>query len=193
MIAEMERKPAADDIFSCLRPVDSMTGWWWLCMTHGGKEKPLARKLASARVDYFLPLSEYEVSRNDRGRSYDIKKTRALFPNYIFLNGDDARDVASLAAEKVCIYPVSAKTQTCLQTELESIAIALAVNPALGTESHQFQPNEKVRIIGGLYMGCEGYFDRKSTHHRVWLMLSIMGRSKGVPLEVPIEFIEPLD
>jgi transcription antitermination factor NusG len=192
MIAEMERQAAPDDVFPCLRSIPSLTGWWWFCMTHGGKVKALARKLAAARVDYFLPLSEYRILRNDRGRQYEIRKTRALYPNYIFLNGDDAREIASHAAEKVSIYPVSAKFQPRLQIELEHIAKALEVNPALGTSVHDFTKDQKVRVVRGPFMGVVGYFDYASPRQQVWLRVEMLGQ-KGLSLEVPVEFIEAAD
>lgn len=175
--------PERSECFSSLRPIECMLDHWWLCMTHGGKEKPLANKLAAARVDYFLPLTEYRDS-------YRKLKIRPLFPAYIFLNGDEAREVASYTVEKLVIYPVSNKTQSILTHELIQIAKALEVNPALGAEPHNFEKHERVRVVKGPMMGLEGQFDCNSSHGRVWLQIKILGQ-KGIPVEVPIEFCEP--
>lgn len=183
-------KRSESECFSSLRSVESMTDWWWLCMTHGGKEKALARKLAAARVDYFLPLTHIrEIREHPRG-AYRVNKIRPLFPSYIFLNGDESRDAASYAAEKLVIYPVSSKTQILLTRELVQISKAMEVNPSLGTQPHNFKDHDRVRVIKGPMMGVTGNFDRKSEDYgRIWLEVKLLGQT-GVPLEVPIEFCE---
>jgi transcription antitermination factor NusG len=183
MVATRERKSAQDEVFQCLRPISELTGHWWLCMTHGGQEKRLARRLAAARVDYFLPLSE----KRDNSRHIT---TRPLFANYLFVNGDESREVCSRAAEKVCIYPVALKSQRPLQHELEQVYRALQSNPALGTETVKITRGTRCRVLHGPMMGIEGVYDSDAPEFRVYLVVSYMNRA--VQLAVPREFCEPI-
>lgn len=155
--------------------------------SHG---KKLARELESARADFFLPLHWEKCERQDRGRIRLVDRYSALFPNYVFLNGDDARDVAARSPAKCVIYPVSLKTQPILQRELESLCLALSVDPWLGI-GPAFREGDRVRVKAGPLMGVEGILESRADGHRVHLNVCMMGRS--VPVEVPEEFLgDPL-
>lgn len=166
-----------------------MSGPWHLCQTHGNQEKSLARKLFAAGTDFFLPLAE--TKKFVWIEKVKTPETKPLFPNYIFLAGDDARKLAGEAREKICIYPMSAKYEPKLVSELEGFEFSLSRNPRLGMEVLKFFPREHVRVVGGPYMGLQdALYDRDSGEDRVWLSTQLFGQ-RGAPLEIDRKFIEP--
>lgn len=174
-------------------PIGELSARWWLCQTVASREKSLAKSLYEAGCDYFLPMNRVRRRvpwSNHAGASAErtVIETKPLFPGYVFLNGDSARDTAaSWPASEYQVGIIPVVNQPKLQGELESIAKALGSDPFLGAV-RGLKKGTWVTIIHGAFQGCIGIVDHEICG-RVFLNCELMGSC--IEVQVDPNFVEP--
>lgn len=174
---------------SCFRPVLELTGHWFICKARS--PQVIAEELIRRRCDFFLPVCKELRKEKDQRREIE----RPLYPQYIFLNGDESRDAVAVHSSrsswhKSTVWPVAARTQAILGRELIQLAKALEADSFLKTTAG-FRKGQAVRITRGAFMGIEGVFDHADEFQRVFLTNCLFGNT--VPLEqIPIEHLEAI-
>ncbi len=188
--------PQPQGIHSCFRAVAELTDNWWVCSTFAnGGEKFIAERLIEERADFFLPLRKERREHANAGRPGKTKRTveTPLYPRYVFLNGDYARDVAltcsrRFSSAQCTVWPVASKVQPILTEQLVNLAASLEVNHYLGAPV-PFRKGDKVRVCRGMFEGIIGVFDRADEMKNVYLNNALFNSS--VPLEqIPVEYLE---
>lgn len=187
--------PAVERCPTSLVPVSEMPpDAWFICSTWSGHETALAEYLARHRVHFFLPMERLKRKRvNGNGHERWVEHDRPKFSRYMFLSGDDAREVAMLHSRRsttaTCtITRVANREQSNLHRELVALDLAIKANPYLRTMTG-FHVGQLVRIIRGPLMGIEGRVEKISKLCTIWLNCKILGRMTPVE-DVPVEFVE---
>lgn len=180
-----------------LIPVDEMSpDSWFICSTWSRHEMTLAEHLAREGVNFFLPLVRIKREKlNGSGRKRKMVVERPKFSKYLFLNGQDAREVAQLHSRRSTtvfhtISAVAPKSQGTLHAELVQLYRQYQVNPFIGIVADMVL-GQRVRIKFGPLEGIEGNLQRiDEDAARVWLNVTMLGQ--GTPLEVEMEMVEPV-
>lgn len=178
-----------------LIPVEEMSpDDWWVCSIRSGREIFLAEYLTRHRVHFFLPIVRHRRRKtNGQGREYWVESDRPKFPRYMFLNGDESREVAMIhsrrSTDSSCtVWPVSRKAQSSLHDELIQLDRAIKANPYLRTVAG-FKAGQRVKICRGPLRGVCGTIEKIDENCIVWLNCQLLGQATPVE-NVPIEFIE---
>lgn len=181
-----------------LIPVDEMSpDSWFICSTWSRHEMPLAEHLAREGVNFFLPLVRIKREKlNGSGRKRKMVVERPKFSKYLFLNGQDAREVAQLHSRRSTtvfhtISAVAPKSQAALHFELVQLYRAYQVNPWIDNVC-DMQLGQKVRIIDGPMLGVEGNLS-KIDEHRGKLFLNVGEIGKAMCLEIAMDMVEAVD
>jgi len=154
----------------------------------GGKLGYIVRQLERVRVDFFFPRER--VRRHGRGE-YD----RAFIPGCFFIGGgfdgrEAARDYASFMGWRVkFLRPVGDAAQAQLRKEVADLGSLLDADPTLRAWQG-LRGGDRCRVVQGPFLGAEGFVDCEGKRARLWVRLTIFGRSTSV--EVPIEYLERL-
>jgi transcription antitermination factor NusG len=157
---------------------------WFALKTRSRQEKALARALAAAGVDHYLPLVERVRYHGHRKRTV----TEPLFATYLFLHGTIETTYFALATRRVAsVIPVS--DQDRLVHEIEQIREALARRGALVPERY-LKRGRRVRVTSGPFKGIEGLIEEVPKTDRLVLQVEALGRATS--LEIDSGLLEPV-
>lgn len=153
---------------------------WYVIETKPKREEEVDSYLSERGVDIFNPLLETVSARNGRLN----RELKALFPNYIFGKFDLdqnyplvrwARGVRKVLGFGGYPVPVSEEAIEIIKERTDANGIV--------RETHQFEPNDLVRIKSGPLKDLWGIFERwVSDSDRVRILLNLIGYQPAVEL-----------
>ena len=171
--------PAEDDLFPLdLFDQDAESWPWWAIYTRSRQEKQLMRRLKEAGVGFYSPM----IARRFRSPAGRVRVSHLpLFPNYVFLRGDN-----EARYQAVCTGNVS----RCLEvddvpqlvTDLRQIRDLIAIGEPLTPES-RLEPGDRVRVKTGQFAGFEGLIMRRQQETRLIVDVRFMNQGASVLLE----------
>ena len=167
-LLELERYLFPETLFE---PEDNpVPGPWWVLHTRPRTEKALARKLEAARAPFFLPLHQQQwVNKGRRFTSY-----LPLFPNYIFVRGDDLWSV--LPTTNQVIRALAVPDQEQLAEELSRVHQLMQLGLAVAPEE-RLLPGTPVLIESGPLAGMQGKVLRHGSRLRFWVEVTFLQRA----------------
>jgi transcriptional antiterminator RfaH len=127
-----------------------------------------------------------------RGRWTDL--VASLFPRYLFLRLAVGHQAMGPVRSTVGVANIVRFGYDCAVVP-DAVIADLRTRADSETGLHRLQgrapltPGSNVRVVGGLFDGLEGVFQRKSGRERVVLLLELLGRDTFVQL--PAAFILP--
>lgn len=156
---------------------------WWCVYTLSRREKEFMRRLVALEVPHYGPMVPKRFrSPNGRLRTSFIP----LFPNYVFLFGNDQDRYQAMTTNCVSrCNPVDDSQQ--LVSDLRQIHSVIDAGVALTPEA-RLEPGNCVRVRSGPFAGYEGTVIRREGKTR--LLLSIHFLEQGVSMELDEGLLE---
>ncbi len=181
--------PAEEDLFPLdLLDESSGSAEWWAIYTRSRQEKQLMRKLHELGLGYYGPM----ITRRFRSPAGRVRQSHLpLFPNYVFLKGDnDARYQAVCTGTVSRCMSVDDPSQ--LVADLIQIRNLIAVGEPLSPES-RLEKGDRVRVKSGQFAGFEGVIIRRQQETRLVVDVKFMNQGASVLLEdCQIELVAPV-
>lgn len=159
-------------------PALSETAPWWALYTLARFEKKLMRQLLEIEVPFFGPT----IARRYKSPQGRIRTSlEPLFPNYVFIQGDDLVRYNAVCTGSVSRYmPVADPAQ--LVEDLRQIRHLILTDAPLSPEL-RLEPGQKVRVKSGIFKGFEGTIIRRENEIRLLISVRYMGRGASVALD----------
>jgi transcriptional antiterminator RfaH len=171
--------PAEDDLYPLdLLESEVASGSWWAIYTRSRQEKQLMRKLRDLQIGFYSPM----VARRYRSPAGRVRVSHMpLFPNYVFLCGDnDARyQAVSTGTVSRCIEVDDTQQ---LITDLAQIRDLIQIGEPLTPES-RMESGDRVRVKSGQFAGFEGTVVRRQKETRLVVYVRFMSQGASVVLE----------
>lgn len=184
-ILQKQKDIYPDDLLDPEFPRTNPDWQWWSLYTRSRREKDLMRKLLSWRIAFYCPLIA-KRSRSPQGR---IRTSFIpLFPNYVFLLGDNADRYQAMTTNSVS-QCVAVEWPDRFVAELRQIQRAVLDNAPLTPEA-RLEAGQQVRVRSGPFRGYEGTILRREGKTR--LLLAVRFIEKGVSMEIDEGLLEPL-
>lgn len=157
----------------------------WFCLyTMSRREKDLLRKLIAAQIPCYSPM----VPRRYRSPAGRLRTSyTALFPNYVFLLGDESSRLFALATN--CVSRAQMITDQGLEHDLRQIHAALQAGVPLTPEA-KLHRGQHVRVSSGPFRGFEGEVLRREGKTRLLLRLNFL--EQGASMELDEAVLTPL-
>ena len=159
---------------------------------YGGRLGKIIAQLEAERVDYYFPQERIIKHYAGGRRQYD----RAFIPGVFFVGeGGDGREAIHKYAVRYMgwgvnfISAVGAAGQAQFRKEVTDLCTLLDADPTLRAWQG-LRGGDRCRVVQGPFLGAEGFVDCEGKRARLWVRLTIFGRSTSV--EVPIEYLERL-
>jgi transcription antitermination factor NusG len=151
---------------------------WWALYTLARFEKKLMRQLVEINIPFYGPT----ISRRYRSPQGRIRTSvEPLFPNYVFIMGDEMARYNAIATGSVSrCMPVADAAE--LVTDLRQIRNLILTESPLSPEL-RLQPGQKVRVKTGVFKGFEGVIIRRENEVRLLISVRYMGRGASVALD----------
>ncbi|HMP79847.1 MAG TPA: transcription termination/antitermination NusG family protein [Pirellulaceae bacterium] len=158
---------------------------WWAMYTRSRREKDLMRKLLAWHIAFYAPLIPRR-SRSPRGR---VRTSYVpLFPNYVFVLGDNADRYQVMTTNCVAKYS-SVEWPDRFVVELRQIQRAILDNAPLTPEA-KIEPGQEARVRSGPFKGYEGTILRREGKTR--LLMAVKFIDRGISMEIDEGLLEPL-
>lgn len=178
------------------KAVNACSGLWFLCMVSAapGSLTGLLSDLNVAQADFYHPVhTVLKVCTNgNKGPNNKFKRRveQSLFPGYLFLNGQTARDVAYDGRHAYRVDPVANGMQGPLTEQLKAVEYKIELDDSFST-GPQFCAGVAVRVLHPHPLA--GTLGRVSTDSpegdpTVWVNIPLL--NAGIPLEIPLAEIE---
>ena len=153
-------------------------GTWWALYTLARFEKKLMRQLIEVEVPFYGPT----IARRYRSPQGRIRTSvEPLFPNYVFIMGDETARYKAVSTGSVSRWmPVADSAE--LVTDLRQIRSLILTDAPLSPEL-RLQPGQKVRVKTGVFKGFEGVIIRRENDVRLLISVRYMGRGASVALD----------
>ena len=151
---------------------------WWALYTLARFEKKLMRQLLEIEVPFFGPT----IPRRYRSPQGRIRTSvEPLFPNYVFIKGDEMARYNSVCTGSVSRYmPVANPLE--LIVDLRQIRNLILTDAPLAPET-RLEPGQKIRVKSGVFKGFEGTIIRRENEIRLLISVRYMGRGASVALD----------
>ena len=172
--AEVVSTPHADD-----------EARWHVLHTRARQEKAVARTLAAAAIEHYLPLVQRAAYR---GRRKQVVQ-EPLFASYLFLHGPVEVTYFATATRRVANV-IRVADQRRFVGELEQIRRALDKGADLSPVRY-LEVGRRVRIRSGPLKGIEGLIEDRARSDRLVLQVAALGRATS--LEIEASLLEPAD
>ena len=158
---------------------------WWCVYTMSRREKDFMRRLHAMKICHYGPVIQKRFrSPNGRLRTSYIP----LFPNYVFVLGNNEHRINALATNCVSRCDlISDRVQ--LIHDLRQINRVIATGIPLTAEA-KLESGNHVRVRSGPFAGYEGTVIRREGKTR--LLLTIRFLEQGVSMELDEALLEPL-
>jgi transcriptional antiterminator RfaH len=150
---------------------------WWVLYTLARQEKQMCRHLYAAGHSFYCPIIERRYrSPGGRARSSYLP----LFPNYVFLCGDENARYHAVATGCVsrCL-PVSDPTN--FVAELRQLQQLIELGVPL-TPEERLQPGMRVRVKNGPFAGVEGFVLKRHSERKLLVMVNFIQRGASMEL-----------
>lgn len=171
---------AEPDIFPTNLLMDAETDAtrpWWVLQTLSRQEKRLCRLLFKQQISFYCPTAANQY-RSPSGR---IRTSHLpLFPNYVFLQGDEEQRYRSVTTGCVsrCLKVVDAAQ---LIAELHQIKRLVDLGIPLNPEE-QFPTGTSVRVKTGPMTGLEGRVLQRHGERRLLVAVNFIQRGASLEL-----------
>ena len=153
-------------------------GTWWALYTLARFEKKLMRQLIEIEIPFYGPTIARRY-RSPQGRMRT--SVEPLFPNYVFIMGDEMARFKAVSTGSVSRWmPVADSLE--LVTDLRQIRRLILTDSPLAPEL-RLQPGQKVRVKTGVFKGFEGTIIRRENEVRLLISVRYMGRGASVALD----------
>ncbi len=156
----------------------AMSEPWWALYTLARFEKKLMRQLVEINIPFYGPT----ITRRYRSPQGRIRTSiEPLFPNYVFIMGDEMARYKAVSTGCVSrCMPVADASE--LVTDLRQIRNLILTQSPLSPEL-RLQPGQKVRVRTGVFKGFEGTIIRRENEVRLLISVRYMGRGASVALD----------
>ena len=153
-------------------------GTWWALYTLARFEKKLMRQLLEIEVPFYGPT----IARRYRSPQGRIRTSvEPLFPNYVFIMGDEMARYNAVSTGSVSRWmPVADSVE--LVTDLRQIRSLILTDAPLAPEL-RLMAGQKVRVKSGVFKGFEGTIIRRENEIRLLISVRYMGRGASVALD----------
>jgi transcription antitermination factor NusG len=153
-------------------------GTWWALYTLARFEKKLMRQLIEIEIPFYGPT----ISRRYRSPQGRMRTSvEPLFPNYVFIMGDELARFKAVSTGSVSRWmPVADSVE--LVTDLRQIRRLILTDSPLAPEL-RLHPGQKVRVKTGVFKGFEGTIIRRENEVRLLISVRYMGRGASVALD----------
>jgi transcription antitermination factor NusG len=151
---------------------------WWALYTLARFEKKLMRQLIEIQIPFFGPT----ISRRYRSPQGRIRTSvEPLFPNYVFIKGDEAARYTAVTTGSVsrCMQVGDPRQ---LVEDLRQIRNLILTDAPLAPEM-RLEPGQRVRVKSGVFKGFEGTILRRENELRLLISVRYMGRGASVALD----------
>lgn len=151
---------------------------WWALYTLSRQEKKLMRLLIKERMSFYAPV----IPRRYRSPAGRIRTTyEPLFPNYVFLCGDEAARHEAVCTGCVSRWLPVGQTKELVE-DLRQLRGLIALDAPLAPE-RRLEPGTKVRIKSGSFAGYEGIVFRRDRETRLQVSVRFMDQGVSVAIE----------
>ena len=159
-------------------PILAEEGTWWALYTLARFEKKLMRQLLEIEVPFYGPT----IARRYRSPQGRIRTSvEPLFPNYVFIMGDEMARYNAVSTGSVSRWmPVADSVE--LVTDLRQIRSLILTDAPLAPEL-RLMAGQKVRVKTGVFKGFEGTIIRRENEIRLLISVRYMGRGASVALD----------
>lgn len=158
---------------------------WWCIYTMSRREKELMRQLETKQISFYSPI----VAKRYRSHSGRLRTSFIpLFPNYVFLYGDESDRREAMTTNCISKCTVIEDPRRLLM-DLRQIKEVLDADVPLTAEA-RLEPGNRVRVKSGPFLGYEGNVIRREGKTR--LLLSIHYLEQGVSMELDEALLEPI-
>lgn len=150
---------------------------WWVLYTLSRQEKQLCRLLMKQQIEFYCPT----IAKRYRSPGGRVRVSHLpLFPNYVFLRGDEEQRYESVATGCVsrCL-PVSEPER--FLADLQQIRQLIDLGVPL-TPEEKLQPGMLVRVKSGPMVGLQGQVLERRGERR--LLVSVNFIQRGASLEL---------
>ena len=159
-------------------PALTNAGTWWALYTLARFEKKLMRQLLKIEVPFYGPT----IARRYRSPQGRIRTSvEPLFPNYVFIMGDEMARYKAVSTGSVSrCMPVANPAE--LVIDLRQIRSLILTDSPLSPEL-RLLPGQRVRVKTGVFKGFEGTIIRRENEVRLLISVRYMGRGASVALD----------
>jgi len=157
---------------------------WYVALTHPNGEGKAAMQLERQGFETYLPRYR-KTTRHARSTRVH---PAPLFPRYIFVRFDAAKQrwravnstsgVTYLVGHGDRPSPVLAGVVEGLKRQEGSDGFF-----ELKSAAQRFKTGDAVRVVRGVFEACQGFFEARTDHDRVAILLDLMGRKVRVVLD----------
>lgn len=167
-----------DDLLQRAKSEPEDEASWWALYTRSRREKELMRQLRCRDVAFYGPM----VPHRTRAPSGRVRTSYVpLFPNYVFLYGDDSSRHSALTTN--CISrTIEVADGKRLSRELQQICRLVQSGASLMVES-RLEPGARVRVCSGSLEGQEGTVVNRRGQKRLVVSLDFLQQGASVLLE----------
>lgn len=154
------------------------SGDWWALYTMARFEKKLMRQLLELEIPFFGPT----IPRRYRSNGGRLRTSvEPLFPNYVFIRGDEMARYNAVCTGSVSRYlPVPNPGE--LVADLRQIRNLILTDAPLAPEL-RIEAGQRVRVKSGVFKGFEGIVLRRENQIRLLISVRYMGRGASVALD----------
>jgi len=158
---------------------------WFVVHTKSRNEKALAKDLARAEINYFLPMC-WKTSHT-KGRKF--KSLLPLFTGYMFFNGNDDQRVEVLRTHRVANI-IEVRDQQQLVKELSEIEQAIKAGADLKPDRY-IEAGQLYQVTAGPLKGLKGIAQETTSEMRLMLNIDMLGQAASVEIDADIiELVE---
>ncbi len=160
---------------------------WWVLYTRSRREKELMRRLRVMDIAFFSPI----ISQRHRSPAGRMRTSHVpLFPNYVFLCGNDFHRYEALTTNCVS-RDISVPDGQQLAADLHQIHQLIEFGHPLTPEA-RLQEGTRVRVHSGAFTGFEGTVIRRENITRLLVAVNFMQQGASVVLEdCELERLDP--
>jgi transcriptional antiterminator RfaH len=160
------------------------TGRWYLIRSKPREESTAHAQLQRQGFNAFFP----RVQQSVRIRGRWSERVGPLFPRYLFLHADAARQSLAPVRSTLGVNEIVRFGSEYATVPLEIIRSLMAeANPDTGVHELRgplFTAGSNVKIADGPFRGLEGVFECADGEERVSILLEVLGRRTRVSLSV---------
>jgi transcription antitermination factor NusG len=165
-------------------PLVETTDRWQVLHTRARCEKAVARSLAAARVEHYLPLRRRVAYHGSRKRIVE----EPVFASYVFLRGPREAAFFAVTTKRVAnVLPVP--DQDGFEHDLRQLRLALEHGADLLPAAY-LAVGQRARVIAGPFRGLEGLIEDRRNADRLLLQVAALGQATS--LEIDTDLLEPV-
>jgi len=185
-ILERETDLHPKDLFEREELADEHDRRWWVFFTRSRRDKEMMRKLLALDVPFYGPtVPQSRRSPSGRRRTAYLP----LFPNYVFVYGDDSTRYAALTTNCVS-RTIEVGDGTGLFRDLRQIHCLIETGVLL-TSERRLGAGNRVRVRTGAFQGFEGVVIKRQGKTR--LLVGIDFLQQGASLTLGDCEVEPIN